>query len=136
EPPSKTRDSRAAGRRRRRLPLSRAGRPSKARGSGGRAAGGLRGWRLRVHGDAHARLAVALERDDAVDLREQRPVAADADVLAGVELGADLANQDAAGRDLLAGEPLHAAHLRQRVAAVARRALSFLVSHGACPILV
>ena len=45
---------------------------------------------------------MALELDDAVDLREQRPVAADADVLAGVKLGADLTNQDAAGGDDLA----------------------------------
>ena len=33
----------------------------------------------------------------AVDEREEREVAADADVLAGVDHGADLANQDVAG---------------------------------------
>src|SRR5687768_6105490 len=66
----------------------------------------------RVHGDAHALLAVTLELDDAGDLREQREVAADADVVSGVELRADLADENAACGDLLACEALHAAHLR------------------------
>src|SRR5262245_30761634 len=95
------------------------------------AGGGLGGLLAGIDRDAHPRLAVALERHDAVDPREQRPVAADADVVAGVELGADLANQDRARVDSLAGEPLDAAHLGPRVAAVAGRALSFFVCHGA-----
>ena len=50
--------------------------------------------------DDLAALALA-ELDAAVDEREQRVVATDADVLAGVELGAALADDDRAGVDLL-----------------------------------
>src|SRR5688572_32960431 len=95
--------------------------------------GGRSDRRGRIDRNAHARLAVALELHDAIDLREQRPVAADADVLARVKLRADLANENAARGDVLTGEPLHAAHLRVRVATVASRALSFFVCHDACP---
>ena len=50
-----------------------------------------------IDGDLGLVAARALELDLAVDQREQGPVAADADVGAGVVLGADLANQDTAG---------------------------------------
>src|SRR5690349_21296056 len=85
----------------------------------------------RVHCDAHLRLAMALEAHNAVDLREQGPVSTDADIVAGVELGADLAHEDRTGLHVLAREALHAAHLRVGVATVASRALSFFVSHDA-----
>src|SRR5215472_11180784 len=79
------------------------------------------------------RLAVARAShgiaDLAVDEREQRVVTAGADVLAGVELGAALANDDRAGRHRLAAEHLDAEHLRLRVAAVARRAAAFFLCH-------
>jgi hypothetical protein len=43
---------------------------------------------------------------------------------------ADLADQDIAGANGLAGVDLDAAALSRTVAAVARRALSFLMRHG------
>src|SRR5207253_2177702 len=74
--------------------------------------------------------AFVVKLHDAVDLGEESVVATDADVRAGIELRAALADDDRSAADELAGEPLHAEHLRLRVAAVARRALSFFVSHG------
>ena len=71
----------------------------------------------------------AIEFDHAVDQREQRVVGALADAAAGVELRADLAHQDVAGDDLLAGEFLDAAPLAVRIAAVAAGALSLLMCH-------
>src|SRR5690606_20623698 len=52
-----------------------------------------------------------------------------ADVLAGLELRAALADQDAARRDELSVEPLDAETLRVAVAAVLRAAYALLVSH-------
>src|SRR5258706_224796 len=48
----------------------------------------------------------------AVDQCEQRMVLADADIAAGLELGAALTNDDRAGRNGLAAEHLDAEHLR------------------------
>src|ERR1700674_844508 len=67
----------------------------------------------------------------AVDLGEERVVPPHADVLARVEEGADLADQDVAGDRLLRAVPLTAAGLTGGVTLVARRALSSFVSHGA-----
>ena len=50
---------------------------------------------------------------------EQGVVAADADILAGIHLGAALADDDVARQDLLAAEALHAQALAVRIAAVA-----------------
>src|SRR5436190_3692477 len=87
--------------------------------------------------DGH-RLAVARALDRiahlAVDEREQRVVAADADVRAGVELGAALAHDDRAGRNDLAAEHLDAEHLRLRIAAVTRRAAAFFLCHVSAPL--
>ena len=66
----------------------------------------------------HLALLAARELDDAVDLREQRVVAAAADVLARVDARAALADEDRARGDLLTGEPLHAEPLGLGVAAV------------------
>ena len=52
---------------------------------------------------------------------------------AGVEDGADLANQDVAGQDDLTAVALDPAPLRLRVAAVAGAPLTFFVSHGLQP---
>ena len=49
---------------------------------------------------------------------------------AGVDHGADLADQDVAREHDLAGVALDAPALRLRVAAVAGAALTFLVRHG------
>src|SRR5690606_1561965 len=69
------------------------------------------------------------------DRREQRVVAAAADVGAGVELGAPLPNEDLAGVDDLAAEALHTEALRGGVAPVPRRGGALLVSHGGLSLL-
>ena len=74
--------------------------------------------------------APAAELHRAGDQSEQRVVAAAADVVAGVEVGAALADEDLAGVDLLAAEPLHAEALGVGVAAVAAGGRTLLVCHG------
>jgi len=66
---------------------------------------------LGVDGDALAVATVALELHDAVDQRKQGEVAAEADVLAGVEVRSALPNEDVAGADGLAVEALDSATL-------------------------
>src|SRR4051812_7511860 len=61
--------------------------------------------------------------------REKRPIPASADVLAGVELGTALADNDAAGEHALAAEDLDAEPLGVAVATVGRCTLTFLVRH-------
>src|SRR5262249_46326241 len=97
-------------------------------GSGSRVSSEISGRR----GDDRNLLLLAglpLEGDLAVDEREERVVLTEADVLASVERRTDLADDDAAGGDVLAAEDLHATALRRRIATVARRALTFFVSH-------
>src|SRR3984957_1105093 len=80
------------------------------------------------------RLAAALlaELHGPRGLREQRVVAATADVDAGVEVGATLANQDLAGLDDLTAEPLDAEPLGVGVATVAGAGCALLVCHFWC----
>src|SRR5688572_7129767 len=89
-----------------------------------------RGLRARRGEFADVDLA-ALELHGAVLQREDRVVAAEADVEAGLKLRAALADDDRAGRHGLAAVGLHAAVLRVAVAAVLGRALSLLMSHNA-----
>src|SRR5690606_41808960 len=70
-----------------------------------------------------------LFRSDTVLEREQGVVLADADVVAGVVLGAALADDDVAGEHELAAVALHAEAFRFRVAAVARATTGFFVCH-------
>src|SRR3712207_3957844 len=83
---------------------------------------------LREHVDDLAALRVP-QLARALDEGEQRVVTAAADTLPRVELGAALADQDLAGVDDLAAEPLHAQPLGVRVAPVARAGRTLLVSH-------
>src|SRR5437870_7810238 len=83
--------------------------------------------------DVASALALVLEVDDPVDLGEERVIAADADVLAGIELRAALSDDDRSTGHELAGEALDAEHFRLRVAAVARRTLSLFMSHDGSP---
>src|SRR5205085_1931909 len=76
-----------------------------------------------------ALLAALAERDRAGSRREDRVVAADAGSRTGTELRSALADDDHPGLHVLAGEDLHADHLRIGVAPVARRADPFLVGH-------
>src|SRR5439155_5940168 len=66
--------------------------------------------------------------------REDRVVAADARAVAGPEARAALAHDDLAAADRLAREDLDPEHLRVRVAAVAARAKSLLMSHLSPPL--
>ena len=69
-----------------------------------------------------------LEANDAVDLRKQRIVLADADVGAGMEMRAALTDKNVAREHELTIRALHAEALRMAVAAVAGGAHSLLVS--------
>src|SRR5690606_14850416 len=119
------------------------GPPDERRGPRSRAA--PRGLLLaRARGPARASVARSLQRldvheatlaalvgepDRAVPQRVQREVAAEADVLARLEPGAALADEDAAGRDELAVEALDAEPLGVAVGAVLGAAYALLVSH-------
>src|SRR5438270_282908 len=80
-----------------------------------------------------AALAAPPELHAAVAQREDRVVAAEARPRAGAEPRAALAHDDRPGAHLLAGEDLHAEHLRVRVAPVARRAETLLMRHLSPP---
>src|SRR5438067_1454868 len=88
-------------------------------------------WRcaLRAPGNSNATavLADALVLHVAADQCEQRVVAADAHAGARHDLGPALPDDDRACVDKLAAIDLDAEHLRVRVAAVPRRAATFLV---------
>src|SRR3954469_3061037 len=86
--------------------------------------------RHRVDADLEARLALVLELHHAVDERVDRVVGAETDVLARVPPRAALAQDDVTRHDPLSTELLDAAVFRVAVAAVARRADAFFMSHG------
>src|SRR5436190_11960685 len=88
----------------------------------------LAGSAVRDDVDDAAALALA-ESDRAVDQCEQGVVAADADVAARVELGAALADDDRASRELRAAEHLHAEALGVRVTTVAGGPASLCLGH-------
>src|SRR5277367_1871717 len=76
----------------------------------------------------------AVELDHAVDEREERVIAAHADVRAGMETRAALANNDVARDDFLAAEFFHAEALADAIAPVAYAALTFFMRHSGSPI--
>src|SRR5262250_2891161 len=90
---------------------------------------------LRLHGDERAPPARAMEGDLAPDRRENRVVLAHADIVAGVELGAALAQDDIAGKHDLAPEAFHAQAPAGAVASVAGTAARFLMGHRCCSLL-
>src|SRR3954451_8650764 len=94
-----------------------------------------RSWNMsRLLGDRdEAAFAARLEHDRAVALGEDRVVAADAGARARAEARATLPDDDRAGGHALAGEDLHAEHLRVGVTAVPRRAESLLMRHRDAP---
>src|SRR5690606_5674540 len=65
-----------------------------------------RGLRLRLHRDEHAVVRSATEADASFDKREEGMVATHADIVAGMVLGAPLADQDVAREHRLVAEPL------------------------------
>src|SRR4051812_10212889 len=90
----------------------------------------LSGEWQRLHGDMHLALGLAGEFHLAVDQGEDRVVTAEADIGAGIPLGAALTHQDVAGNDGLAAELLDAEAAAFGIATVAGRATCFLVCHG------
>lgn len=72
---------------------------------------------------------VAVKADAALDERVDRVVTTESNVLAGLPLGAALAENDVAGDDVLTTEFLHAATLAVAVASILNTSLSFLMSH-------
>ena len=73
-----------------------------------------------------------VELDLAVREGEQGPVAADADVLAGVQLAAALTNDDVTGDDGLAAKFLYAETFRVALATVGGRACTFFMRYVIC----
>ncbi len=61
-----------------------------------------------------------IELNGAIAQGEERPIATHAHALAGMMLGAALANDDAAGEDLLTAKQLDAETLRCAIATVTR----------------
>ena len=77
-------------------------------------------------------IAAAIADEDAlaVDQCEQRVIFALADAFAGMELGAQLTDDDVAGDNFFAAETFDAAALTVRIATVAAGALTFFMCHG------
>ena len=69
-------------------------------------------FRQRLDADELAHAAAVAELDDTVDLREQGVILAPADILARLDLGAALANDDGAAGNDLTTEQLDAKPLR------------------------
>ena len=74
-------------------------------------------------------MTVFVEGDFAVHEREERPIAARADVFTCDKLRAALPDDDAAGGDRFAAIRFHAEPFADAVAAVTNAALTFLVCH-------
>jgi hypothetical protein len=91
--------------------------------------GRIRRKRGGVDRDLHAAFGAGLELHGAVDQREDGVVATDADIAAGLHLGAALADDDVAGDHGLAAELLDAETTARGIAAVAGRAACFLMCH-------
>jgi hypothetical protein len=70
-----------------------------------------------------------LEANDTVNQCEQGVVAANANVVACLELGPALANKVGAAKHCLSVTDLYAQHLRVAITSVARRAYAFFVCH-------
>lgn len=73
------------------------------------------------------------ELDGTLAQSEQGVVLAAADVLAGVEVGATLTNDDVAGDNMLAAVTLHAKALRTGIATITGGAKTFFMSHFLLP---
>jgi hypothetical protein len=98
--------------------------------------GRLFGSGLRHHGDyrhVDAAFGLGAELDVTVYEGEQGVISAQADIASGMPLGAALARQDVAGHDGFTAENLEPEALAIGVAAVARGAACFFVSHGRYP---
>src|SRR4051812_6273756 len=117
------------------LDLERLSCPGRRAGGWSRLLGRGRRRRRRRHDMDRHLLARLVEAHRAVDQGEQGVVLADADILALVELGAALADDDVAGEDLLAAELLDAQAPTGGIAAVARAAACLFMCHMPAPAL-
>jgi hypothetical protein len=72
----------------------------------------------------------AIETDVAVDQRENRVIAAKADIFTRQKFRAALADNDVSGHDQLAAESFYTEPFTDAVAAILNTALSFFMSHG------
>ena len=81
-----------------------------------------------VNADLLSVFAQSFKADDAVDKREKGIVFADADVVAGVELGAALTDENIARKHFLPVRTLYAEAFRLAVAPVVGRAGSLFMS--------
>jgi hypothetical protein len=78
--------------------------------------------------DIHA-ATTAIEANVAVNERENRVIATEADVFARLKFRTALANNDVAGKNHLAAKSFYAESLADAVAAVLNAALSFFMCH-------
>src|SRR5687768_17067064 len=95
--------------------------------------GGFDDFGERLDRNVGAAFLFRLEGGAAGHQRENRVVAAEADVVAGAPLGAALADDDVARDDELAAEFFHAEAFSGGIAAVPGRAACFLMSHFGSP---
>jgi len=77
--------------------------------------------------------SLGLEGDSAVDFSKQRIIIASADVFAGMNPGAALADNNAAGRNNLAAIALYAKHFGFAVPSVSAAAYALFMSHDLSP---
>ena len=75
----------------------------------------------------------AIKADVAVGKGEEGVIPTHTDVVAGVELGAALADKNGTGEDELAAKAFHPKALTVAVAAVACRSLTFFMCHDGLP---
>jgi hypothetical protein len=73
--------------------------------------------------------SAAIETDAAVDQRENRVIAAEADILTRQKLRAALTDDNVASHDALTAESFYTEPLADAVAAILNAALSFFMSH-------
>src|SRR5665213_443635 len=86
--------------------------------------------RRRNHGHVHLVARFATKLDRAVDQREDRVIAAQSDIGAGMPFGAALADQDVPSDNALAARLLDPEAASFSVASVAGRSACFFVCHG------
>ena len=87
-----------------------------------------------AHALVHATLAEELfELHHAVALGEKGVIAAHADIGAGINHGAELTNNDVAGKNVLTAEALHASALTFTITTVAGAAACFFMCHDETP---
>lgn len=96
----------------------------------------LKIWSLGVNAHLSAHFVLPFKPHIAVNGREERVIAADADVVSGVDVCAALPNEDASRRHVMPGKPLDTEPFSDTVTSVAGTAAAFFMSHLFPPYLV